>query len=86
MFRKIVCNATQLLAHPWPQSRDNAYIIVCNWVHRILIKQLCRAHGLIHNLRQSSISNPNTQQLATRMFNGAEEPLSKNWIAQKTWE
>ena len=35
-------------------------IIVCDQVHRIL-KQLCRAHGLIHALLESSISNPNTQ-------------------------
>ena len=35
-------------------------IIECDQVHRIL-KQLCRAHGLIHALLESSISNPNTQ-------------------------
>ena len=35
-------------------------IIVCDQVHRIL-KQLCRAHGLINALLESSISNPNTQ-------------------------
>ena len=35
-------------------------IIVCDQVHRIL-KQLRRAHGLIHALLESSISNPNTQ-------------------------
>lgn len=60
-----------------------SHIIVCNQVQGILIKCLCGVHGLIYALLYSSVLNPNTQQLVTRMATlGTIEvfnPSSEDW-------